>query len=171
MRVLFLLLTLVVISKLDAQTSVPSWPPPVVQEQVLGVQDAAIPFLTQGMHFSLMGDMDNAVRALRAANKMSPSAPEPMIQLSLALCTLGEDAMAAIEAKRAEAAAQRLLPADPPNAVAGSPYVETLRERREGGGRCCRLPMLFPSSTVVQEDHNDYSEACRCALPPAPSPY
>ena len=133
---------------------VPSWPPPVTFEPILSEKDPAAQFLSEGMRFSLLDDMDNAIRALRAASKMNPASPEPLIQLAVALCTIQQDAMAALEAKRAVSTAQRHAAQDE------ALYWETLRDRLQDG-RCCRLPMLFPSATVVQEDLDAYTEHCR----------
>ena len=139
----------------SAAEVVPTWPPPVNIELNLSSDDPSIQFIVEGMQFSLVDDLDNSIRALRTAAKMNPAAVEPSIQLSLALCTLRQDPLASTEAKRAFSAATRSSTADDELG-----YVETLRER-QGEGRCCRLPMLFPSATVVQEDLDAYTDHCR----------
>ena len=176
---LFWLTTIFVTKTLCADITA-SWPPPVVYEPALPESDPAATFLSQGMRYSLTGDMDNAVRALRAAIKISPAAPEPAIQLSLAMCALGQDSAAEAEAQRAELAVRHLASSSPSSSTSphapleeaegGFPYMDILRDRllQRGGGRgCCCLPLLFPSGTVVQEDVDERAETCRCGGRPA----
>jgi hypothetical protein len=156
MKVPFLL---ILILKFESKHSAsaefsPAWPPPVNIEANLPSGDPSVALLSEGMQHSLAGDLDNAIRALRAAVKMNSDSEEPLIQLSLALCTLHQDSLADTEAKRAINVAKRTTPDDELG------YIETFQERQRDG-RCCRLPMLFPSSTVVQEDHDSNNDNCR----------
>ncbi len=66
------------------------WPPAVIVEPVLDGNDPAALLLSKSMSASLLGDLDTSLVALKAAVQRSPSEPELMIQLSLALCAVGE---------------------------------------------------------------------------------
>ena len=127
-----LLLSIALLSAAMTASGSQQWPPPVKPSDLLQ-GDAA---LAKAHSSSLLGDLDGALRALRAGRE----SVEQLLALAHVQCTLGDTAAGTATAHRA------LALRDADYAADGDTPLESALRGREG---CAPLPLLFSSSTVA----------------------
>jgi len=132
-------------------SSVNLWPPQAIFELPLEQTSAAAIFLRNSIAFTLNDQTEAAFRALQGALRLAPRSPEVHFHMSHAICSRGDQGAARFHMKQA-----LLLSGEENKTGAGggaeeSVYLTEMREREAADAPCSPLPLLFPTSTVVED--------------------